>query len=99
VPPARAPDLCRALELYGFDYEAQLGVGACLVGVNRAEDVATVRARAAEHGGHAIVLDAPDELRADAWGPHPPGLEPMRRIKHALDPARILNPGLAPGGL
>ena len=99
VPPARTSDLCRALELYGFEYEAQLGVGSCLVGVNRAEDVATVRARATEQGGHATVLDAPEELRADAWGPPPPGRELMRRVKHALDPARILNPGLAPGGL
>jgi FAD/FMN-containing dehydrogenase len=40
-----------------------------------------------------VVEDAPDELRADPWGPPPPGLTEMRRLRDAFDPAGILNPG------
>jgi glycolate oxidase FAD binding subunit len=53
-----------------------------------------VRARAGELGGHATVADGPDELRADPWGPPPPGLELMRRLRDAFDPAGVLNPSM-----
>ena len=35
----------------------------------------------------------------DVWGPPPPGLEIMRRLKLELDPHGILNPGRFVGGL
>ncbi len=35
--------------------------------------------------------DAPDALREDPWGPPPPGLHLMRRLRDAFDPAGILN--------
>ena len=44
-------------------------------------------------GGHAVIIDAPDELRRDPWGPPPAGLAIMRRLKAAFDPAGVLNRG------
>jgi glycolate oxidase FAD binding subunit len=56
---------------------------------------------AAGADGQAIVAAAPPELKAslDVWGPPPPGFPLMRALKHALDPARTLNPGRFIGGL
>ncbi|WP_217914506.1 FAD-binding protein [Miltoncostaea marina] len=91
VPPPAVADLARRLEAAGLPYEARMGVGTCLVAVGAAEEVGRVRAWAAELGGHAVVADAPEELRADPWGPPPPGLAIMRRLRAAFDPAGILN--------
>ena len=48
-----------------------------------------------------VVERCPPELKhgLDVWGPPPPGLEIMRRLKLALDPHGILNPGRFVGGL
>ncbi len=50
-----------------------------------------MRTAAVGLGGHAVVIDAPDALRADPWGAPPPGLHLMRRLRDAFDPAGILN--------
>lgn len=96
VPPPRLADLARRLEGAGLAYEARLGVGTCLVAVDDAATVARVRAWARELGGHASVLDGPDHLRADPWGPPPPGVALMRRLRDAFDPAGVLNERLLP---
>jgi glycolate oxidase FAD binding subunit len=93
VPPREVVTLATALERHGLDYEAQAGVGACRVAVDTSEDVERVRAEATALGGHAVVVDGPDDLRADPWGPPPPGTELMRRLKAAFDPAGVLAPG------
>ena len=51
--------------------------------------------------GTWVVERCPPELKhgLDVWGPPPPGLEIMRRLKLALDPHGILNPGRFVGGL
>jgi len=94
VPPPRLGDLAGRLEDAGLGYEARMGVGTCLVAVASADDVRRVRAWAGELGGHATVADGPPELRADPWGPPPPGLELMRRLRDAFDPAGVLNPSM-----
>lgn len=91
VPPPRLGDLARALEAAGLAYEAGMGVGTCVVSVASADEVDAARASAIALGGHAVVTDAPDALRADPWGPPPPGLHLMRRLRDAFDPAGILN--------
>ena len=56
----------------------------------------TVRAAAAEHGGHATLLRAPEALRAAV-----PVFQPQetakamlsRRVKDGFDPKHVLNPG------
>lgn len=99
VPAPRIVELIRALETTAMEYEAQVGVGACMVAVGSAEDVGRVRALAAALGGHAWVADGPDEIRVDPWGAPPDGLAVMRRLKAALDPARVLSPGIMVGGI
>lgn len=91
VPPPRLPELAGHLEAAGLPYEARMGVGTCTVAVRSPEDVARVRGWAAGLGGHAVVADAPERLRGDPWGPPPPGVHLMRRLRDAFDPAGILN--------
>jgi glycolate oxidase FAD binding subunit len=93
VPPARLADLVAGLAADGRDYEAWAGVGTCLVAVATAGDVAAVRERALALDGHAQVVDGPPGLRADPFGPPPPGLAIMRRLKRAFDPAGVMSPG------
>jgi glycolate oxidase FAD binding subunit len=55
-----------------------------------------VRAAAAEAGGHALLMRASPDLRAEAPAFHPPSLGRAAlsaRIKEAFDPCGILNPG------
>lgn len=93
VSPAHLGDLCAELRALGVDFIAQMGVGSCLVELRTPSDVAVVRARATGLGGHAEVIDAPDAFRDDPWGPAPPGIAIMRRLRTAFDPAHVLNPG------
>jgi glycolate oxidase FAD binding subunit len=94
VPPPRLGELAARLEEAGLGYEARMGVGTCLIAVEEAGDVARARAWALALGGHAQVVDGPDDLRADPWGPPPPGVELMRRLRRAFDPAGVLNRGM-----
>jgi glycolate oxidase FAD binding subunit len=97
VPPTALPELTSALHARGLPFRAALGVGTCRVGLAAPADVGFVRGLARALGGHAQVLDAPGAYRADPWGPPPPGLAIMRRLKAAFDPAGILNRGLFVG--
>jgi len=46
-------------------------------------------------GGHAIIFAAPADAKKniDVWGPAPPTLVLMRKIKNQFDPKGLLNPG------
>lgn len=52
-------------------------------------------AMAKQRRGHAVMFAAPAALKAgsDVWGPLPPSLALMRKIKQQFDPQQILNPG------
>lgn len=93
VPPVAVAEVVRAFEALGRQYVAEFGVGQCRVAIDTAADLDALRVLAGTHCGHAVVVDGPDDLRADPWGAPPPGLAIMRRIKQAFDPAGVLNPG------
>ena len=93
VPPAALGAVVRRLDEAGERFEAWMGTGICRVAVTDAREVASVRALATEHGGHAQVLDGPEALRADPFGPITSGADVMRRMRMAFDPAGILSPG------
>ena len=70
-----------------------MGTGICHVAVSAAAEVAAVRDLAMLFGGHAQIIDGGDALRADPFGPPPPGAHIMRRIRAAFDPAGVMCPG------
>ena len=63
--------------------------------------IAAARAALAPVGGALVVTAAPADVRAlvDVWGPPPPSLALMRRVKHELDPDLRLAPGRFVGGI
>ena len=65
-----------------------------------ADSAAVAAARAALAPRACTLLDAPAELRADAWAaPEPGALAVMARVKERFDPARIFRPGTFVGGI
>ena len=66
-----------------------------------AESLSKLQAAAVGLGGNAIIETCPPDAKAliDVWGPEPPAMEIMRRIKRQFDPMGVLNPGRFIGGL
>lgn len=67
-----------------------------------ARAIESARAALRPLGNGALVLAAappPLRARADAWGPPPPGIDVMRRLKAQLDPEGRLAPGRFVGGI
>lgn len=79
----------------GFAAGAADDLEAALTGLARARE-ALLALR-----GSLVLEAAPPQVRArlDAWGPPPPSLEVMRRLKARLDPEGRLAPGRFVGGL
>src|SRR5208283_3749806 len=56
---------------------------------------------APQNRGHATLLHAPQKLksRLSIWGPKPPDLTMMQRVKDSFDPQHIFAPGRFVGGI
>lgn len=92
LAPSRAAVLAGALDVSGAD--VYLDWAGALVWVGASADV-DVRAAAEAAGAHAMLLRAPTALRQRlaARHPEPRGLAALTaRLKHAFDPASILDP-------
>jgi len=83
------------------------GLGLLFVGLaagdEAALDAATLQLLGlARAHGHAVLLSAPPRLRAapdTVWGPPPPDLVLMQRVRRALDPGGVFAGGRGVGGL
>jgi glycolate oxidase FAD binding subunit len=66
-----------------------------------ARAVSAARQAVAPSGGALTLAAAPAVLRAeiDVWGPPPPAIDIMRRLKRELDPESRLSPGRFVGGI
>ena len=87
-------------ELTGFPVRGSAGVGVLYAAARDITEVELLRATCVRLGGHAVVLDAPAEVRdiLDMWGPVR-GLALMRRIKDQFDPEHRFAPGRFVGGI
>jgi glycolate oxidase FAD binding subunit len=74
---------------------------AAVEGRRAGDIVAGVREALATLGATCVVEHAPPDARLglDVWGDVGRSIEPMRRLKHELDPVGVLNPGRYVGGL
>lgn len=103
-PPAILVDAVHASERTGAHLVGRAAHGTHWL---RIEDRSADEQAAAVHDirttvPHAVVLDAPGDVRAqlDPWGPADPGvLALMRRVKQRFDPAGTCNRGAYVGGI
>jgi glycolate oxidase FAD binding subunit len=98
--PGQLPAVLRATDASGGTAIGRAGLGTMYVELHP-ESVPWLREKLPA-GAHAVLLDAPAELRAaaDPWGMrNGAALELMRRIKRRFDPAGVCNPGVFVGGI
>lgn len=101
--PAALSAVLRALPV-GAQVAASAGTGVAYVALAAQESVdrlPRLRAAVAPHDGTAVVLRAPEAVRAqlDHWGPVGDALDLMRRVKERFDPDQRMSPGRFVGGL
>jgi len=103
VQPSAGPAVAAAIEAAGAKLFLDWGGGlAWIAGPPNAATHGAVQAAARAHGGIWTVMRAPDSLRAavDVVPPEAAALARItRRVKGALDPAGIFNPGRLYAGL
>jgi glycolate oxidase FAD binding subunit len=98
--PFALPRVLQALPV-GATATASACTGVAYAAVPLDTDLAAVRAAIRPYDGSAVVIAAPDDVRAelDHWGPVPDSFALMTRVKDRFDPARRLSPGRLLGGL
>ena len=72
-----------------------------VAGEGTAREVEAARAALGRDRGSLVLCEAPASVRAqvDSWGPPPPAIALMRRLKAELDPEGRLAPGRFVGGI
>ncbi|UIJ45246.1 FAD-binding protein [Sphingomonas cannabina] len=94
VPPSGGPSVAAALEPHGARWLFDWAGG--LVWVAFDGDPALVRDAAAKAGGHAMLIRAPEAIRAAVPTLHPlaPGVAALEeRVRRAFDPAGVFETG------
>ena len=100
-------DVLAAARDVGADLRGSAGTGVAYAALpgdlptdRLAAAVETMRSACARQRGHAVVVDAPAEVKGavDVWGPVP-GVGLMRRVKDQFDPEHRLSPGRFVGGI
>ncbi len=100
-------DVLAAATESGVPLRGSAGSGVAYAAIAPETPVATVisavdrlRRACTQHGGSAVVVDAPAAVKAgvDVWGPIP-ALDLMQRVKHQFDPDHRLAPGRFVGGI
>jgi glycolate oxidase FAD binding subunit len=105
IPPALGAEVLAAIQAGLPGSRAFLDWGGGLVWLQSAvaadvpstlEAAQKIRAVLAEHGGHATLVRAPDDVRrqVNVLQPQAPALAALsKRVKQQFDPKRVLNPG------
>ncbi len=98
--PSALPAVLRATDEAGGTLVGRATLGLSWIELEP-EGVARLRGSVAATLPEAavVLLDAPAELRGEAWGPPGGSLALMRAIKARFDPARTCNPGVFVGGI
>lgn len=101
VAPSKTPSVLKALREAGLSFRHMLDWGGGLVWLQtqNAGDAgqALIRQALAGTGGYATLMRASEDVRAtlDSFEPLTPALQALsERVRVALDPKRIFNPGL-----
>jgi glycolate oxidase FAD binding subunit len=88
------------------DIVGRAGLGVLLVRIDgdasiQQRAIAALRSRVPLERGSVVVVRGAEALgpEIDAWGPAGDAFRVMQAVKRSLDPERILNPGMGPGGL
>jgi glycolate oxidase FAD binding subunit len=101
--PTRFPEVAAQLAGLGpLAWYAMLGVGFAGGDVDPAAAgpaITAARAALVATGGSLVIEQAPAGLGIDPWGPPPPSIAIMQRLKRRFDPDGRLNPGRFVGGL
>ncbi len=94
TPPSQGPALAQALEQLGALWMFDWAGG--LTWLTFDGDAGLVRATAAQAGGHATLIRAPEEMRraVPALHPQPAGVAALEeRVRRAFDPAGVFETG------
>jgi glycolate oxidase FAD binding subunit len=101
--PTRFPEVAAQLAGLGpLAWYALLGIGFAGGDIDPAAAgpaITAARAALVAAGGSLVIEQAPAGLGIDPWGPPPPSLAIMQRLKRRFDPDGRLNPGRFVGGL
>jgi glycolate oxidase FAD binding subunit len=98
--PTRLPALLGATDRLGASLVGRAGLGLSWLRLPEPSKAQIEELRRELHPSPCVVLDRPDSLEVDPWGPVDPAARTlMQRVKDHFDPAAVCAPGVFAGGL